>query len=80
MGLTTTRVFARHSRRLLCAGLFLTFASTTGALADDRCQQLEALNRQYMGVSLTTAQQQIKRQLVSWYRQNCTSRRADARR
>jgi len=78
MGLTTTRVFARHSRRLVCAGLFLTFASTA-ALADERCQQLEALNRQYAGVTLTSTQQQLKRQLVAWYRQNCHSRRVEAR-
>jgi len=78
MGLTTTRVFTRHSRRLVCAGLFLTFASTA-ALADERCQQLEALNRQYAGVTLTSTQQQLKRQLVAWYRQNCHSRRVEAR-
>jgi hypothetical protein len=68
---------ARHSRIVLAAGIFLTFAST-GALADERCQQLEALARQYAGVSLTSAQQSMKRQMLAWYRQNCRSRRAAA--
>jgi hypothetical protein len=79
MDLTLT-VFVRHSRRLLCAGLFLTITSTTG-LADDRCQQLVALNQQYAGVQLTSAQKLLKSQLVAWYRQNCrSSRSADSRR
>jgi hypothetical protein len=79
MDLTLT-VFALHSRRLLCAGLFLTVVSTA-ALADDRCQQLVALNQQYAGVQLTSMQKQLKSQLVAWYRQNCRpTRSADARR
>jgi hypothetical protein len=79
MDLTST-VFARHSRRLLCAGLFLTIAPTTG-LADERCRQLEALNQQYAGVQLTSTQKQLKSQLVAWYKQNCRlSRSAEARR
>jgi len=79
MDLTFT-VFTRHSRRLLCAGLFLTVASTA-ALADDRCLQLEALNQQYAGVQLTSAQKQLKSQLVAWYKQNCRPiRSAEARR
>ena len=52
MDLTLTD-FVRHSRRLLCAGLFLTIGSNA-ALADDRCQQLVALNQQYAGVQLTS--------------------------
>ena len=61
----------------VCAGLF--FAVTTGgAIADERCQQLEALNRQYAGVVLTSSQKQIKRQLVAWYMKNCRSRTAAA--
>jgi hypothetical protein len=51
-------------------------AATGTATADPRCQQLEALNRQYAGVSLTADQQRIKRQLLAWYNQNCRSRRA----
>jgi len=47
-------------------------------MADPRCQQLEALNRQYMGVSLTSQQQQLKRRLVAWYNANCRTRRASA--
>ena len=46
-------------------------------MADDyRCKQLEELNRQYMGVSLTSDQQLLKRKLVSWYNANCRQRRA----
>ena len=56
------------------AGLFLLMA--TPAAADYRCYQLEALNRQYMGVSLTTDQRRIKRRLVAWYNANCRVRRA----
>ena len=79
MGLTST-AFARRSRRLLGAGLFLTVASTA-ALADPRCQQLEALNQQYAGVQLTSTQKQLKSQLVAWYKQNCRlNRSAEARR
>jgi hypothetical protein len=73
----TATAFARHSPRALCAGLFLTLASTA-APADERCQQLEALNQQYAGVSLTSDQEQLKRRLVAWYRANCSSRRASA--
>jgi hypothetical protein len=53
MDLTST-IFARHSRRL-CVALFLAVPSTA-ALADERCQQLEALNQQYAGVQLTSTQ------------------------
>jgi hypothetical protein len=69
---------ARHSR-LMFAGLFLAIASTT-AHADERCQQLEALNQQYAGVSLTATQKALKRKLVGWYYHNCktSTRRASA--
>ena len=79
MDLTLT-VFVRHSRRLLCAGLFLTVGSNA-ALADDRCEQLVVLNQQYAGVQLTITQKQLKSQLVAWYRQNCRpTRSVEARR
>jgi hypothetical protein len=45
-------------------------------MADYRCKQLEELNQQYIGVSLTSDQQQIKRKLVAWYKANCRQRRA----
>ena len=61
---------------LLCAGL--TFAVAGTARADDRCQQLEALHRQYAGVALSSEQKRIKRQLVAWYNRNCKQRRASA--
>lgn len=59
----------------LFAGFLLSITSTS-ALADYRCQQLEELNRQYMGVALTSDQQALKRKLVAWYNANCRSRRA----
>jgi hypothetical protein len=67
----------RQSRSVLAVASILGFASTA-ALADGRCQQLEALARQYAGVTLTSAQQQMKRQMVAWYNQNCRTRRAAA--
>jgi hypothetical protein len=44
------------------------------SLADERCQQLEALHAQYVGVQLTFYQQQIKRRLVAWYYSHCGGR------
>jgi hypothetical protein len=48
------------------------------SLADERCQQLEALRAQYAGVELTFYQKQIKRKLVAWYREHCGDRRVVA--
>jgi hypothetical protein len=45
-------------------------------MADYRCTQLEALHRQYIGVSLSSEQQGLKRKLVAWYNANCRQRRA----
>ncbi|WP_291854694.1 hypothetical protein [Bradyrhizobium sp.] len=64
-----------HCVGALLAGLLLSLTSTT-ASADYRCTQLEELNRQYMGVSLTSEQQTVKRKLVAWYNANCKTRRA----
>jgi len=75
----TPSVFARLSRVALSAGLFLTIGST-GALSNEKCQQLENLARQYAGVELTSLQKQLKRKLVAWYFKNCGERRAIARR
>jgi hypothetical protein len=74
----TSSVFARLSRAALSAGLFLTISST-GALSNEKCQQLENLARQYAGVELTGPQKQLKRKLVAWYYKNCGERRAAAR-
>ena len=74
----TPSVFARLSRVALSAGLFLTISST-GALSNEKCQQLENLARQYAGVELTSLQKQLKRKLVAWYYKNCGERRAAAR-
>lgn len=75
MVLSSFDVFARPSRSLFCAAFLLTLSTTT-SLADTRCQQLEALHRQYLGVTLTSTQQQLKRKLVAWYNANCRSRSA----
>jgi hypothetical protein len=75
MAMTSFAFFTRHSRAALCAGALLSLTSTV-SLADQRCQQLEALHRQYIGVSLTSDQQRLKRRLVSWYNSHCRSRRA----
>jgi hypothetical protein len=71
MVLTSTTLL----RPVLCAGLFLAVAATT-ASADERCQQLVALNQQYKGVALTSDQKQLKAQLVSWYKTNCGNTRS----
>jgi hypothetical protein len=63
----------------LCAGLASSAVSTV-ALADARCEQLVALNRQYAGVALTGEQQSLKRKLVAWYNVNCGSTRRTASR
>jgi hypothetical protein len=55
----TSSVFARLSRVALSAGIFLTI-SATGALSNEKCQQLETLARQYAGVELTSLQKQLK--------------------
>jgi hypothetical protein len=59
----------------LCAGVLLSITSTS-SMADARCAQLEELHRQYLGVSLTSDQQALKRKLVAWYNANCRQRRA----
>jgi|1185.fasta_scaffold212060_2 uncharacterized protein YeaC (DUF1315 family) len=64
---------ADASRRLLtilCTGILLS-AISREALADDRCDQLVKLHRQYAGVELTSEQQHMKVQLVAWYKANC---------
>jgi hypothetical protein len=65
-------------RPVLCAGLFLTVVATTvtTASADERCQQLVALNEQYKGVALTSDQKALKVRLVSWYKANCVNKRS----
>jgi hypothetical protein len=50
--------------------------TSTSSMADPRCRQLEDLHRQYLGVSLTSDQQALKRKLVAWYNANCRERRA----
>lgn len=75
MGQRNFGVSTRYCLGALCAGLFLSITSTA-SMADYRCTQLEELNRQYMGVSLSSDQQALKRKLVAWYKANCRQRRA----
>jgi hypothetical protein len=60
----------------------LTAMSGTAALSNEsNCRQLEDLARQYAGVQLTSYQQQLKRKMVAWYKENCRpTRSAQARR
>jgi hypothetical protein len=75
MGQRNFGVSTRYCLGALCAGLFLSITSTS-SMADYRCNQLEELHRQYIGVSLSTEQQALKRKLVAWYNANCRQRRA----
>ena len=68
----------RRSAPVLFAGLVLASVPTV-AFADERCEQLVALNRQYAGVTLTAEQQVLKRKLVSWYQANCGNARSASR-
>lgn len=38
---------------------------------NERCRQLESLNQQYSGASLTSSQMALKRKLIAWYMRNC---------
>lgn len=51
-----------------------TLIAATAAPVDAKCRYLEELNRQYAGLTLSTYEQQVKRQMVAWYRQNCIKR------
>lgn len=76
MGHRNFGVSTRYFLGAFCAGLFLSLTSTASIAEDFRCKQLEDLHRQYIGVSLSTDQQALKRQLVAWYNANCKTRRA----
>jgi hypothetical protein len=61
----------------------LTAMSGTSALSNEsNCRRLEDLARQYAGVQLTSYQQQLKRKMVAYYKDNCNrpTRSAQARR
>jgi hypothetical protein len=67
------------TKKFIQGSIFILMAlliSTNIAWADPRCKQLEDLNREYMGVVLTSEQKQLKKQLISWYRENCNTRHA----
>jgi len=70
---------ARRAAPVLCGGLFLSLVSTAAFALDERCGQLVALHKQYRGVELTSEQQDIKVQLVSWYNAKCRPSARSAR-
>jgi hypothetical protein len=72
-------VIACRVAPVLCGGLFLSLVSTAALALDERCGQLVALHKQYRGVELTGEQQDIKVQLVSWYKANCRPSARSAR-
>lgn len=51
--------------------LFATLIALAQPSAAEKCRYLEDLNRQYAGQALTPGQQQLRQELVAWYRQNC---------
>ena len=60
---------------MLAASLSAFVAFTpTRSLADERCQQLEALHARYAGVELTSYQKVLKQKLVAWYHEHCGGR------
>jgi hypothetical protein len=70
------RVAKRPAILVIAAGVLIA-TSSTGVLSNEsNCRQLEDLARQYAGVKLTSAQQQIKRRLVTWYNGNCKRTRS----
>jgi len=52
----------------------LNLGTVQSSYGHDGCRQIEALARQYAGVTLTSQQQAIKRKLAAWYRRNCMSK------
>lgn len=72
-------------RTLLGIALLLWFTIGPVAAQDaadiaTNCRSIRVLRDQYRGVDLTDEQQQIKFQLVSYYRANCQRRRASRQR
>lgn len=70
--------------RTLLGIALLLFALEPAAAQDadiaTNCRSIRNLRDQYRGVDLTDEQQQIKVQLVSYYRANCQRRRASRQR
>jgi hypothetical protein len=64
-------MLARCWSQTILPAVALVYALAGSALADERCQQLVKLHRQYAGVELTSEQQNLKAQLVAWYNANC---------
>jgi len=57
----------------------LLIAGPTYSVANENCQQLEALSQQYASVELTFVQKQMKRRMVLWYSKNCVAQRSAER-
>jgi hypothetical protein len=76
------RLVLIRSLVLVVAVSALTAMGGTGALSNEsNCRRLEDLARQYAGVQLTSYQQNLKRKMVAWYKDNCRpTRSAQARR
>jgi hypothetical protein len=68
--LQSSGAFRRVLFAILSTGAVL-YSLTDAALADERCEQLVKLHRQYAGAELTSEQQNLKAQLVAWYKANC---------
>jgi hypothetical protein len=62
---------ARRYLLALLSASALVSSLTSTAFADERCEHLVRLHRQYAGVELTSEQQNLKAQLVAWYKANC---------
>jgi hypothetical protein len=70
------RLAKRFPIVVMAAGLLIGVSGTSALSNEGNCRQLEDLARQYAGVKLTGAQQQMKRRLVAWYNENCKRTRS----
>ena len=70
------RVARRPAILAIAAGMLIAMSGGAALSNESSCRQLEDLARQYAGVKLTGPQQQIKRRLVAWYKDNCKRTRS----
>ena len=75
---STSGTLRRCLLAIVATGIFV-HAMPGAARADERCDQLMRLHRQYAGVELTSEQQHMKVQLVAWYKANCRKRHSVSR-
>jgi hypothetical protein len=64
--------------RLFAFSVLIGSTLSTSTFANDNCERLESLAREYAGVELTSYQKQIKVKLVAWYGKNCRGRQREA--